>query len=321
MTYTDARTGITFGYPDGNDNWGPTVNSSLQRLAYLPPTVWVLELGVNAPPASPAEGDRYGVGNAATGAWSTYQLGDIVVWGQDATNSGLAWQRFRPYVGLGLYDRDTAARYVWNGTQWTTEQTPPPTINFSPSDFSGDGRSTPYTVNFPTQVQSDWNNMDTTNPAHIANIPSAIRNFRPASALHLTASTTFSFNGRASRTHTETLATFSFNSAQREAYMLGHGIGASAKVDYDSVSSSTTFVLSMIGNVSFSTASSSSQRASGFTSSTGTLVRTRPNYIAQRSTRIAPSTGRVTLATTSTSSDSFSCRGTVYYGIMGPATT
>ena len=325
MSYTDATTGITFGFPDGADNWGPATNRSLQRLAYLLAQPVLLQTELNSPPSSPSEGDRYAVGSTPTGLWSSFSHGDIAVWGQTATNSGLGWQRFRPFVGLRAYDRSNNQSIRWNGTSWLSEvgSEVRTQLNFDTASISGTGTpADPWAVIFPPAVetQSDWLQTDTSAGSYIQNVPAGLRNFvSPTPPEPLTGSDTFNYSGtaRSGSSHTQRIARFTLNSEMQRMIYLGHYIGAAARVRYRDESSSTTFRL--ILTASPLSAQSFTQTASTFDDSPFRLIRTRQSgYIGLRSQRAAPTTGEVSIQTYSTSSDNFSCSGTVYYGILGP---
>ena len=188
MTYLDTRTGITFGYPDGADNYGASLNATLQRLAYLLVQLVVLRVNINNPPANPSEGDRYIVGDSPTGAWTGYSKGDIAIWGQNVTASNLGWQRFRPYVGMEGHDRGEGQSIAWDGTEWspTAAADVRNQMNFDPSSISGTGtRTDPWTVIFPEDkdTQADWLSTVPTDPATIKNLPSWLRHLQSTQIL------------------------------------------------------------------------------------------------------------------------------------------
>lgn len=321
MAYLDSRTGITWGYPGGADNWGASMNTMLQRLAYLFSNLTFNELGVNTPPSNPAIGDTYSVGGTPTGAWSSYLVGDIAVWGRNAADTATGWIRFRPYVGLDGYDRDTALKYVWNGSEWHFEQASPSDLNFDPTTIRGTGTSSdPYRAVIPDQVQSDWAVTSSTDLAYIKNIPPEIRNYRAGALVNLTGTADFNYNGNARGGHDQVLANFTLNDEQRSLLYLGQRFGASAEVDYDYTASSTRTQLVVIFSNPATATSSVSTLASNFTSSSRYLLRTTGIAIRPRTNIKAPTSGRVLLRTTSSSSDNFTCSGTVYYGIQGTVT-
>jgi hypothetical protein len=66
-----------------------------------------------APPGAPAEGDRYIVAAAATGAWSGHD-GEVAAW-QDA-----AWVFYAPTEGWIAWVADEDALLAFDGTDWVT---------------------------------------------------------------------------------------------------------------------------------------------------------------------------------------------------------
>lgn len=66
-----------------------------------------------APPATPADGDRYIVASGATGAWAGH-AGHVAAW-QDG-----AWTFYAPKTGWRCFVALTAAINVWNGTAWVS---------------------------------------------------------------------------------------------------------------------------------------------------------------------------------------------------------
>jgi len=68
----------------------------------------------NAPPGSPALGDRYLIGNSPTGAWSGLSK-RIAVW------NGSAWQFIQAIEGMILYNLGDGYYYRYNGSAWTTQ--------------------------------------------------------------------------------------------------------------------------------------------------------------------------------------------------------
>lgn len=71
----------------------------------------VLDRDLAAPPASPADGDRYIVAQGASGAWSAHG-GEIAVW-QDG-----AWAFFAPREGWIAWIVDENAALAWDGSAW-----------------------------------------------------------------------------------------------------------------------------------------------------------------------------------------------------------
>ena len=77
----------------------------------------VLQVGVNTPPGSPSDGDRYVIGSAPTGAWAG-QANNIVEW------DGSAWDFTTSVDGYWLWSQngtpaDTdGSHFQFNGTMW-----------------------------------------------------------------------------------------------------------------------------------------------------------------------------------------------------------
>ncbi|MBN8956340.1 MAG: DUF2793 domain-containing protein [Rhizobiales bacterium] len=72
----------------------------------------VIDSTHTAPPGSPAEGDRYKVGSAATGAWAAWDL-NVALY----TNG--QWLKLTPKKGWTCFDEATGALTVWTGSGWT----------------------------------------------------------------------------------------------------------------------------------------------------------------------------------------------------------
>jgi hypothetical protein len=71
----------------------------------------VIDRDLSLPPAAPAEGDRYIVAGAGTGAWAG-KGGQIALW-QDA-----AWRHFAPSRGFLAYVLDESVLVTWTGAAW-----------------------------------------------------------------------------------------------------------------------------------------------------------------------------------------------------------
>jgi len=87
-----------------------TVNEALSRLDGLV-QLSVKDRDLTAPPASPAEGDRYIVATNATGAWAGWD-GDVVLF------SGGAWLRLTPQEGWRVWIEDEGVLVVRIGGTW-----------------------------------------------------------------------------------------------------------------------------------------------------------------------------------------------------------
>jgi hypothetical protein len=84
----------------------------------------VISKTLSAPPGSPANGDRYIVAAAPTGAWSG-QANSIAVWTTDnpATPSGL-WEFYPPKTGWLVYNVADTTFYSYSGTAWVLNAIP-----------------------------------------------------------------------------------------------------------------------------------------------------------------------------------------------------
>ena len=71
----------------------------------------VLDRDLTAPPASPADGDRYIVASSATGLWTGWDL-NVTFWVDGV------WLRLVPRPGWLAWVADEAAFVVWNGSAW-----------------------------------------------------------------------------------------------------------------------------------------------------------------------------------------------------------
>ncbi len=87
-----------------------TVNEALRLLDGLVQLA-VLDRDLTAPPGAPAEGDRYIVAGAATGAWTGWD-GSVAYWVDGA------WMRLVPRPGWRAWVEDEAALVIWTGAAW-----------------------------------------------------------------------------------------------------------------------------------------------------------------------------------------------------------
>lgn len=88
-----------------------TVNEALDALDGLV-QLSVISAGLNAPPGSPVEGDRYIVASGATSAWAGW---DASV----AQFSGGAWHRLIPQSGWLAWNAASGKLLLWTGSAWT----------------------------------------------------------------------------------------------------------------------------------------------------------------------------------------------------------
>lgn len=120
---------ISYGYNEGQADWGVKTNNSLRALAYVGVTIAVRNIDVNTPPSSPVHGDRYIVGASATGLWSGFAEHSIAVWGYDeatgntpAVSATPSWQQFTPDVGSLVYDQQNSRVLFYDGASWSELQ-------------------------------------------------------------------------------------------------------------------------------------------------------------------------------------------------------
>jgi hypothetical protein len=93
-----------------------TVNEALRLLDGLVQLA-VLDRHLTAPPASPADGDRYIVASGATGAWAGWDL-NVAYWVDGA------WTRLVPRSGWQGWVVDEASFLAWDGSAWTAAGLP-----------------------------------------------------------------------------------------------------------------------------------------------------------------------------------------------------
>ena len=93
-----------------------TVNEALRLLDGLVQLA-VLDRHLTAPPASPADGDRYIVASGATGAWAGWDLN--VAYRVDG-----AWMRLVPRPGWQAWVVDEASFLAWDGSAWNAAGLP-----------------------------------------------------------------------------------------------------------------------------------------------------------------------------------------------------
>ncbi len=77
----------------------------------------VLDRDLMAPPASPADGDRYIVASGATGLWAGWDL-NVTTWVDGV------WMRLVPRPGWLAWIADEATFFVWNGSVWQSVGVP-----------------------------------------------------------------------------------------------------------------------------------------------------------------------------------------------------
>jgi hypothetical protein len=107
--------GVVWGYSVGENGWGTGgYNPSLARIDTLVQLA-VLEV-TNTPPGSPANGDRYIVGAAPTGAWAG-QANKIAVW---LTTGTPAWLFYTPKNGWRAWNADDSSWWLYDSS-WAVD--------------------------------------------------------------------------------------------------------------------------------------------------------------------------------------------------------
>ena len=185
--YLDQVSGITFGWADGEDDWGGPTNRSLRQLAYAGLHKAVEERSVNRPPIEPpALGDSYIVGRSPGGAWVSFSPNDIAVYGRaEGDPATLGWISYTPRKGFFLYDASADTMVLYDGTSWRNYSGGSSGGGssllsiFTDNSLTGSGltASDRLRVNWNDQPQADWLVTSTTSPAYIKNVPSSLRNY------------------------------------------------------------------------------------------------------------------------------------------------
>ncbi|WP_372623822.1 DUF2793 domain-containing protein [Falsiroseomonas sp.] len=85
--------------------------AGLKRLDALVQPV-VQQIGLNTPPASPADGQCWIIGAVPTGVWAG-QANRLT------QRIGGAWVFYAPFVGLVVFDAAKLAQWGWSGSAWT----------------------------------------------------------------------------------------------------------------------------------------------------------------------------------------------------------
>lgn len=111
MALTDPNLGLTYGWTLGESGWHTEMDANLKRLGAIV-GLSVKDRDLTAPPASPANGDRYIVAAGATGAWAgkTNQI---------AVRIGGTWEYYVPKVGWLCFVEDESVLTVYKTTGWS----------------------------------------------------------------------------------------------------------------------------------------------------------------------------------------------------------
>ncbi|MCI1193660.1 DUF2793 domain-containing protein [Calidifontimicrobium sp. SYSU G02091] len=108
---TDPNLGLSYGWTTGESGWGAGMNANLKRIGALL-GLSVKDRDLTAPPASPADGDRYIIPAGATGAWAgkTNQI---------AVRIGGAWEYYSPAIGWLAFVEDENVLAVYKSSGWS----------------------------------------------------------------------------------------------------------------------------------------------------------------------------------------------------------
>ena len=110
---TEPVLGLNYGWALGESGWNLQMDSNLLRLGALAQLA-VTNRITTAPPASPADGDRYIVAAAATGAWVGKDA-QVAVW-----RAGIsAWEFYAPRAGWLCVVLAEAKLIYYTGTAWS----------------------------------------------------------------------------------------------------------------------------------------------------------------------------------------------------------
>lgn len=111
MSSTDPNLGLTYGWTLGESGWDTGMDANLKRLGATV-GLSVKDRDLTVPPASPANGDRYIVPAAATGAWAgkTHQI---------AVRINGVWEYHTPKVGWLCYIEDEAMLSAFKPAGWS----------------------------------------------------------------------------------------------------------------------------------------------------------------------------------------------------------
>ncbi|PBB21131.1 DUF2793 domain-containing protein [Mesorhizobium sp. WSM4313] len=95
------------------NNRSVTVNEAIAKLEAGAMFFPAVQVSLNTPPGSPAEGDLYVVGTAGSGAWSGHNNGVAVYY-----NS--SWFFFSPIEGMFAWDQTSNSLKYYDGSAWST---------------------------------------------------------------------------------------------------------------------------------------------------------------------------------------------------------
>lgn len=111
MPSTDPNLGLAYGWTLGESGWHTQMDANFKRLGAIV-GLSVKDRDLTAPPASPANGDRYIIPPGATGAWAGKT-------GQIAVRIAGSWEYHAPKAGWLAYIEDEAKLAVFKPGGWS----------------------------------------------------------------------------------------------------------------------------------------------------------------------------------------------------------
>ena len=111
MASIESNLGLNYGWTLGESGWDSGMDANLKRLGAVV-GLSVKDRDLATPPASPANGDRYLIPAAATGAWAgkTNQI---------AVRVANTWEYYVPKVGWLCYIEDETVLSAYKTTGWS----------------------------------------------------------------------------------------------------------------------------------------------------------------------------------------------------------
>jgi hypothetical protein len=111
---TESRSGLYWGWDLGESGWKTEMDANLLSIGRFAYHLSVKDRDLSAPPGSPADGDAYIVGAAATGSW-VGKDGNVAVWDE----GGGAWMFGVPRVGWVAYIEDEEKLSAYKPGGWS----------------------------------------------------------------------------------------------------------------------------------------------------------------------------------------------------------
>lgn len=108
----EPRSGMSFGWALGENNWNAGMDANLLWLGRFGTQLSIKDRDLATPPASPAAGDTYIVAASPTGAWAG-QAGKVAVWTESA------WVFGTPRIGWQAYVEDEQKLTVYKAAGWS----------------------------------------------------------------------------------------------------------------------------------------------------------------------------------------------------------